>query len=309
MNAGLAAVGATLLFAVVAVILVGSELNEHRLAERVRRSALGTVAPARPGFGGLGSVTGALLRLVDLSGLVRFLASAQDRVQVERGLAPFGVPTAAAAPLLVMVKLLFLVGAPAAAIGWHQVTEQESSLLTTGLFGLAVGVMAPNMLLGQLRKRRIATLTRGLSDALDLLVVCAEAGLGLESAIDRVAADMRRSNPAMAMEFAVLAQEMRLLPDRAVAMERFAERAEVDGLKRLSATLAQAMRYGTPLGQALRALAADERNMRMIRLEEKAARLPALLVLPLIMFILPPLFIVLVGPAFIQLMDSFGALS
>lgn len=309
MSTGLAAVGTTLLLALVAVILVGSELTEHRLSERVRRSALGAVAPARPGFGGFGGITGALLRLVEVSGLVRFLASAQDRVQVERGLVPFGVPTAAAAPLLVVLKLLFLVGAPSAAIGWHQMTEQESSLLTTGLFGLAVGVMAPNLLLGQLRKRRIATLTRGLADALDLLVVCAEAGLGLESGIDRVAADMRRSNPAMAMEFAVLAQEMRLLPDRAAAMERFAERAEVDGLKRLAATLSQAMRYGTPLGQALRALAADERNMRMIRLEEKAARLPALLVLPLIMFILPPLFIVLVGPAFIQLMDSFGALS
>lgn len=309
MSPALAALGATGLLGLVALILAVRELTEYRLAERVRRAALGGATPARGGFAGLGSLGGALLRLIDLSGLVRFLASPQDRVQIERGLAPFGVPTAAAAPLLVVVKLVFLLGAPAGALAWHELSGREGSALATGLLGLAAGVMAPNLLLGQLRKRRIATLNRGLADALDLLVVCAEAGLGLESAIDRVAADMRRSNPAMAMEFAVLAQEMRLLPDRSAAMERFAERAEVDGLKRLAATLSQALRYGTPLGQALRALAADERNQRMIRLEEKAARLPALLVLPLIMFILPPLFIVLVGPAMIQLLDSLGAIA
>lgn len=98
-----------------------------------------------------------------------------------------------------------------------------------------------------------------------------------------------------------------MLPDRSVAMERFAERAEVEGLRRLAATLAQAMRYGTPLGQALRALAADQRNERLMRLEAKAARLPALLVLPLVLFILPPLFLILVGPSILRLIDAVGS--
>jgi tight adherence protein C len=168
--------------------------------------------------------------------------------------------------------------------------------------------MLPNMIVSQLRKRNQAVLNRAMADTLDLMVVCAEAGLGLESAIDRVAAETRKATPQMAMEFAQLSQEMRMMPDRSQAMERFAERAEVEGLRRLASTLAQAMRYGTPLGQALRALAADQRQERMTRLEEKAARLPALLVVPLIVFILPPLFLVLVGPSMLQLFDVVGTL-
>jgi tight adherence protein C len=304
MSPVLAALAAMFLLSVVAVALAASELADYRMAERVRRAALGAtpVAPRRS----FASVGGSLLQVVNLAGLVRFLASQQDRTQIERSLAPLGVPAAMAASLLVAVKLLFLTGAPLAATLWHVTTAQESSILVTVLVGFAVGIMAPNFILSKLRARRVATLNRGMADTLDLLVVCAEAGLGLESAIDRVAKDLRRANPAMAMEFAQLGQEMRLMPDRAQAMERFAERAEVDGLKRVAATLSQAMRYGTPLGQALRTLAGDERNQRLIRLEEKAARLPALLVLPLILFILPPLFLVLVGPSMLSLVDAFG---
>jgi tight adherence protein C len=304
MSPVLAAAMAMSLLAIVVVALAVEELADHRMAERVRRAALGAtpVAPRRS----LAALGASLVGLIDLAGLVRFLASKEDRIQIERSLVPLGVPAATAASLLVATKLLFLTGAPAAAMLWHVATEQQSSMLLTALVGFAAGVMVPNYILSKLRARRVATLNRGMADTLDLLVVCAEAGLGLESAIDRVASDLRRANPAMALEFAQLGQEMRLMPDRSVAMERFAERAEVEGLKRVSATLSQAMRYGTPLGQALRTLAADERNLRLIRLEEKAARLPALLVLPLILFILPPLFLVLVGPSMLALVDAFG---
>jgi tight adherence protein C len=303
----LAALGATLLLALVAFLLAISELTDYRMAERVRRTALGT-SPAPSSTRGAAAIGGSLLRLLNVSGVVGLMASQQDRIQIERLLTPLGVPVALAAPLLVAVKLLFMLGIPAAAATWHISTNHDGSMVVTVLLALAAGVLLPNTLLTRLRNRRIANLNRAMADTLDLLVVCAEAGLGLESAIDRVAADLRRANPSMAMEFAQLAQEMRMLPDRGAALERFAERAEVDGLKRVAATLSQAMRYGTPLGQALRALAADERGLRMIRLEEKAARLPALLVLPLILFILPPLFIVLVGPALVQLLDSLGSL-
>lgn len=305
----LAALGATLLLALVAFLLAIGELNDYRMAERVRRAALGTApAAAAPSGKGLAAIGGSLLRLIDVSGLVRLLASQQDRVQMERLVTPLGMPVALAAPLLVAVKLFFMLGAPAAAAAWHISSGREGSILVTVLVGLGVGVLLPNTILTKLRNRRVANLNRAMADTLDLLVVCAEAGLGLESAIDRVAADLRRANPAMALEFGQLAQEMRMMPDRGAALDRFAERAEVEGLKRVAATLSQSMRYGTPLGTALRALAADERNLRMIRMEEKAARLPAMLVLPLIMFILPPLFIVLVGPALVQLLDSLGSM-
>ncbi|WP_270938380.1 type II secretion system F family protein [Falsiroseomonas oryzae] len=305
MSATLAALLATSILAVVAVLLVAGELTDHRMADRVRRAAQGTAPPVREQRR-LANIGFTVARLIDLAGPARFLASPQDRTQIERTLAPLGVPIAVAGPLLVAVKLVFLVGGPAAAAAWHFGTDRPGNPMVSLMIGLGAGVVLPNMILSQMRKRRIANLNRAMADTFDMLVVCSEAGLGLESAIDRVAADLRHANPAMALEFAQLGQEMRMMPDRTVAMERFAERAEVDGLRRLAATLSQAMRYGTPLGQALRTLAAEERQTRLIRLEEKAARLPTLLVLPLILFILPPLFLTLVGPSIMQLFDAVG---
>jgi tight adherence protein C len=302
-----AGLSAALILAIVALSLAASEYTHHRMAERVRRAASG-VTPEYRQRRSIAALAGGLLRALDLTGMVGFLASKQDRVQVERTLVPLGVPLSLAAPVLVAFKLFTLIALPAAAVGWHTWSERPGSPITPLILGLGAGVIVPNLILSQLRKRRVAALNRGMADTLDLLVVCAEAGLGLESAIDRVASDLRRANPAMSQEFAQLSQEMRLLPDRSAAMERFAERAEVEGLRRVAGTLSQAMRYGTPLGTALRALAADERQARLIRMEEKASRLPALLVLPLILFILPPLFLVLVGPSILQLFDAIGAM-
>lgn len=291
---------------IVAIALLSREVNDHRLSERVRGASLGTSGgPARRNMADVGS---AALRLLDLAGAVRVFASPKDKAQMERMMVPLGVPAQLAAPLLAAGKMVFLLGCPGAALAYHVLVAPEGSLVMHMMPGIAAGVLIPNFLMTQLRKRHLATLNRAMADTLDLLVVCAEAGLGLESAIDRVAADLRRACPAMAMEFAQLGQEMRLLPDRSVAMERFAERAEVEGLRRLAATLAQAIRYGTPLGQAMRALSADQRQDRLTRLEEKAQKLPSLLVVPLICFILPPLFIILVGPSLLQLFDAFGSI-
>jgi tight adherence protein C len=307
LSALLPGLAAAVLLVVAAALLISSELSEHRLSDRVRRAALGT-GPVIKQRRSLLSILGGLLRAIEVSGIVNSLASPKDKAQVERTLAPFGIPAATAHSILVATKLVFLILAPAVAMGWHYLSERQGSILLPLMIGAAAGIMLPNMIVSQLRKRNQNILNRAMADTLDLLVVCAEAGLGLESAIDRVAADLRKATPAMAMEFAQLSQEMRMMPDRSQAMERFAERAEVDGLRRLASTLAQAMRYGTPLGQALRALAADQRQDRMTRLEEKAARLPALLVVPLIIFILPPLFLVLVGPSMLQLFDVLGTL-
>lgn len=303
----LSGLAAAVLLVVVAALLLSADLAEHRLADRVRRAALGT-APAPKARRSLRALAAGLLRAVEVSGIVNAFASEKDRIQVERTLAPYGVAAATAHALLVVTKLVCLIAAPAAALAWHYLSERQGSVLLPVMLGGAAGILLPNMIVSQIRKRNQAILNRAMADTLDLLVVCAEAGLGLESAIDRVAAETRKATPQMAMEFAQLSQEMRMMPDRSQAMERFAERAEVDGLRRLASTLAQAMRYGTPLGQALRALAADQRQERMTRLEEKAARLPALLVVPLIIFILPPLFLVLVGPSMLQLFDALGNL-
>ena len=163
-------------------------------------------------------------------------------------------------------------------------------------------------MMGWLRRPFHDRLRRGLPDALDLLlVVAAEAGLGLETAIERVAREMERSNRAIAIGMNTLVQDMRMQTDRCIAFERLGERTGIEGFKRLGSTLSQTLRFGTPLAQALRVLATGMRQERMLRIEEKAIRLPALLVGPLILFILPALFIALIGPSVIEMGKIFNA--
>ena len=147
---------------------------------------------------------------------------------------------------------------------------------------LVVAMMLPNWVIALIRRPYQQALRRGIPDALDLLVVCAEAGLGLESAVERVAQEMRQSNRPVGVEFSLLTHEMRILPDRRIALTNLAERTGQPALKRLAGTIAQTLKYGTPLSQGLRTLAAEMRNERMIQFEERAGKLPALLVMPMI---------------------------
>jgi tight adherence protein C len=119
---------------------------------------------------------------------------------------------------------------------------------------------------------------------------------------------MKQSNRAVGLEFSLLTYEMRIMPDRRIALTNLGERSGQPSLKRLAGTIAQTLKYGTPLGQALRTLAAEMRNERIIQFEERASRLPALLVLPMILFILPCLFIILMGQPVSQLMGALGGM-
>jgi tight adherence protein C len=139
---------------------------------------------------------------------------------------------------------------------------------------------------------------------LDLLVICAEAGLSLDAALNRVADEMTASAPALADELALTSVELNFLPERRMALDNFARRADLPAIRGVVNTLIQTEKYGTPLSQSLRVLSAEFREQRMLRAEEKAARLPATLTVPMILFILPTLFIVLVGPAMIDVYDK-----
>lgn len=221
-----------------------------------------------------------------------------------------GLDPRRAVPVFIGAKAVLLLALPLAACGLavaRDMDRMDGGMAVAG--ALAVAVMAPNWVVGFLRRPFQNRLRRGLPDALDLMVVGAEAGLGLETAVDRVAREMEGSNRAIAMEMNTLVQELRMLPDRRMALERMAERTDIEGFKRLGSTLSQTLRYGTPLAQALRVLASDMRQERMLRIEEKAIRLPALLIGPLILFILPALFIALIGPSILELGKSFGGLS
>ncbi len=235
------------------------------------------------------------------------LFSPQDLAELERTATAAGFDPRRAVPMVIGGKVLLIAACPLVGyIGGSLVGFSSPTCLLIGSFAIVIGMLGPNWALNWARHSHAATLQRGLPDALDLMVVCAEAGLGLESAVDRITTEMARSNPAIAQEFMILGQDLRMSADRGAALQRMGERTGLEGFQRLSGTLSQTLRYGTPLGQALRTLSAEMRDGRMMRLEERAARLPVLLTLPLILFILPCLFIVMGGPAAIKIINAFA---
>ena len=171
-----------------------------------------------------------------------------------------------------------------------------------------VGLMAPGIYLSNRGQKRQEAIRKQLADAFDLLVICAEAGLSLDAALDRVARESASSSPELSDEIALTGVELSFLPDRQKALSGLTERVPIPAIRALVNTLVQTERYGTPLAQALRVLAAELREERMMRAEEKAARLPAILTVPMVAFILPPLFIVLLGPAVLSTIDGMRGL-
>ena len=179
-------------------------------------------------------------------------------------------------------------------------------LLVTG--GLLGGMRLPDMIVASRASGRRKLMDRGLPDALDLMVVCGEAGVGLELSLERVATELRDVHPALAQELGVTVSEMRLLPDPLSALRNMGERMRLDSVRTIASTLSQTLKYGTPLGKALRTLTADFRLIRQTQIEERAARLPVLITVPMIGFILPATALVVAGPAFLQLIHVLGSL-
>ncbi|WP_397575760.1 type II secretion system F family protein [Sphingorhabdus sp.] len=165
---------------------------------------------------------------------------------------------------------------------------------------------AADIYLTNLVTKRTHAIRKGLPDALDLLVICAEAGLTVDAAFNRVAKELGRAYPELGDEFALTAIELGFLTERRAAFENLAYRVNLDSIRGVVTTMIQTEKYGTPLASALRVLSAEFRNERMMRAEEKAARLPAIMTVPLILFILPTLFIVIIGPAACSIGDAFS---
>jgi tight adherence protein C len=170
--------------------------------------------------------------------------------------------------------------------------------------GAVVGLLAPDYFIRRMRKKYLRRLEAGLPDALDLLIICSEAGLALEAGFDRVAAEFGDGNAAAAQELKLTASEMKILSDRRRALLNMGTRTGLEAMTRLGGTLAQTIQYGTPISQALRVLAAEMRQTTLTRFEEKASRLPVMLTIPMILFILPCIFLIVGGPAVVQVMDT-----
>jgi tight adherence protein C len=171
-------------------------------------------------------------------------------------------------------------------------------------FALIGSYKAPDLWLKNKISKRSNAVRKGLPDALDLLVICAEAGLTVDAAFNRVARELGKAYPELGDEFALTSIELGFLTDRRSAFENLANRIDLDAVRGVVTTMIQTEKYGTPLASALRVLAAEFRNERMMRAEEKAARLPAIMTVPLILFILPVLFIVILGPASCSISDN-----
>ena len=171
---------------------------------------------------------------------------------------------------------------------------------------VGLGYKGPEFYIQNLISKRTDAIRKGLPDALDLLVICAEAGLTVDAAFNRVARELGRAYPELGDEFAMTAIELSFLSERRQAFENLAYRVNLEAVKGVTTTMVQTERYGTPLASALRVLSAEFRNERMMRAEEKAARLPAIMTVPLILFILPVLFVVILGPAACSIADAFS---
>ena len=202
--------------------------------------------------------------------------------------------------------LPFVVGGGALLFVTYIGTELStmSTLMVAGA-GVLVGGYFPVIMLRNAIQKRYHKLRKQLPDGLDLLVICAEAGLSLDAALTRVARELGGSAPELADEIGLTSIELGFLPNRRQALLNLIRRADIPPIRAVVNTLTQTERYGTPLAHSLRVLAGEFRDERMMRAEEKAARLPAIMTVPMILFILPTLFVVLIGPAIIQAMEAF----
>jgi tight adherence protein C len=287
-----------------AATLLAAARREGRVNSRIRVVCRGEEPPPAPG----GPV--AAVRLLQQVGgaIVRSgLLPVKTRADLEGTLVAAGYRAGSALPLFVGAKVLLIGLLPVLAwVTMELLDLNKPPRLMVAAAAAALGLMLPDLVIRRLRRRYLAQVERGLADALDLLIICAEAGLPLEAGIDRVATEFRVGNRPTAAEFELIGQEMRILPDRRQALANAGIRTGLEGIVRLGAMLAQSMQYGTPLAQALRTLAAESRAAVINRFEARAARLPVLLTLPMIIFVLPCVFIVVGAPAIVQALSALG---
>ncbi len=169
-----------------------------------------------------------------------------------------------------------------------------------------VGWFLPLIAVKIATKKHRKAVGAGLPDAIELLAVCADAGISLESGLQRVAHELRDSQPALAGELALTWAQISILPNRDQALINLADRIGLPSIRTVASTLSQSMRFGTPLAQSLRAAAAEMREGHLFQLEERANRLPALLTFPVMLLIMPTIFLIVGGPAVIKILEIFS---
>lgn len=243
-------------------------------------------------------------RVVDKLNLLR--SSQAARIQIKLMRAGWRSKDAVIRYLFFKVAMPFGLGVAAIFFlyGLNLYGLSTSGKLVVTIIAVLLGAYLPDIVIKNAAQKRAENIRRALPDGLDLMVICAEAGLSLDATLLRVSQEMENSAPELADELSLTGLELGFLPDRRKALQNLALRVDLPGVRGVVNTLMQAERYGTPLAQSLRVMSADSRNERIMKAEERAARLPALLTVPMVVFILPPLFIILIGRAILKAIDA-----
>lgn len=275
-------------------------------SDRVNRRLFSHLAPGRPEAQPLLRTTA--VRHPLLRGAQGFLASnpaSETRLRRELALAGFDHPAAPAIYLLVRAALGVLAPLAAlAALASVGVALASPIGAGVGVAACAVGLMAPAVYVGRRAKGRRVAMEEQFPDALDLLVVCVEAGLGLDSALVRVAEEVRVSHPRIAQEFGRLSEEVVAGRSRADALRDMAERIDVDMIRSFVALLIQTQSLGVSIGQSLRVFSGEMRTTRFLKAEEKAMRIPVLMALPMVVCFMPVIIVALLLPAAIDVVRT-----
>ena len=201
-------------------------------------------------------------------------------------------------PIAVLLFALFYVFV---VVQWEQPPIVKIGVCIAAAYG---GMQAPYFFLKNRIAKRQLSIIRAFPDALDLLLICVESGMSIEAAFKKVSLEIGSQSVALAEELTLTTAELSYLQDRKMAYENLAKRTDLEGVKSVCMALQQAERYGTPLAQTLRVMAQENRDMRMSEAEKKAAALPPKLTVPMILFFLPVLFVVILGPAAIRVMAT-----
>ena len=204
-----------------------------------------------------------------------------------------------------VTPLVFLAGAALYVYGMQPLDKGPMVNAAVVVGAALLGSKLPDMFVKNVRSKRLESVRKALPDSLDMLVICAEAGLASDAALKRVVAETGRKSSALSEELNQTALELSFMPARRQALENLVERAPIPSINAFANTMIQAEKYGTPLSRAFKVLSQEQRTERMLRAEEKAGRLPATMTVPMMLFILPALFIVLIGPAILDIMDNF----
>ncbi|MFJ3462880.1 type II secretion system F family protein [Achromobacter spanius] len=290
---------------VLAVWLLRAESRRNPLHERLGRRGRGagesTVSIALDSSSPLSPVAQSIAAFG-----MKLAGTEQDRQATERLLAQAGWRRPEASGLFMAAK--YGSGVVLCALAMWLLTSPQTRFgltgLAVGLISLFVGTTLPEVLVKLRAGRRHEALARSMPDALDLMVICAEAGLPFPRILKVVSRELAFSAPAMADELAFTSAELQLLPDRAAALRHLADRTRVPTIESMVGSLVQAERYGTPLAQALRTIAEESRSRLILELEEKAGKLPAQLSVPLMTLILPPVVAIVATPALMRVIRT-----